>query len=154
MSWYFTYHLSLTRIISRLPFACSSSSSITRIFISVVHSMLFSFSSPITRVYCCTSVSSRFSNSAGLPYPCFLNLLVLSIRFCTVLLLVGYSVSHLASTLSTLLSCLSIWTNLRFCSSIHSRLFIIMICSVFSTNLCHCIISNIMWLVRLKLVVF
>ena len=48
-SGYFISHLSLIRFIKPLPFARSSSSSITRtIFISVFHSILFRCCSPIT----------------------------------------------------------------------------------------------------------
>ena len=103
-SGYFTSHLSLTRFINYLPFARSSSSGITRaILISIVHSILFRFCSPITWVCCCTFVSYRLSNSAGPPYPSFVNLLVLSIRFCMVFLLAGHSVSHPAFTLHEVL---------------------------------------------------
>ena len=122
------------------PFARLSSSSITRtIFNSIVHSILFRFCPPITWLCCCTSVSSQFSNSAGLPHPSFFNLLDLSIRFYAVLLLAGYSISHLAFALFMkffflLLSCLSISTNLRFCSSVHSRFFIV--CTMCHDLLC------------------
>ena len=64
--------------------------------LSILYFFAFALLSPESAV---VLVSSLFSNSTGFLHLSFFNLLALSIRFCAVLLLAGYSVSHLSFTL-------------------------------------------------------